>query len=90
MWVNPLRAGNSCDSPTGVVVAGSFLVSGDLNLAHNSPDLNGDGVVNLSDLSIFADDYYGGYMFRSDFHYDGSIDLNDLAKFASSWNAACP
>ena len=90
-WVNPLRAGGWSEGPTVVMIAGSPLLSGDLNLGHNSADINGNGVVNLQDVALFAGDLYGGgYMFRSDFHYDGVVNLSDVGKLAQSLGAACP
>jgi hypothetical protein len=48
-----------------------------------SPDINGDGVVNLSDIAIFASLYPGPYDARIDFNGDGVINLTDLSIFAS-------
>lgn len=89
-WVNPLRAGGWTEGPTVVMIAGSPLQSGDLNLGHISPDLDGNGVVSLPDLSDFAIGYYEEYSFRIDYHYDGIINLADLSLFAQYYGAACP
>ncbi len=56
----------------------------------NSPDLDGDGRVSISDIPPFADDYYGAYAFRSDFQWDGVINLSDVARFAASLGELCP
>ena len=56
----------------------------------NSPDLNGDRFVNLSDLVEFTEDYYTGYYFRSDFHRDGALILCDVDIMASSLGKGCP
>ena len=45
-------------------------------------DINNDGVVNLSDIGIFAQDYYGVYNPRSDLNGDGIINLSDLGILA--------
>ena len=92
LWDNPLRTGGWSEGPTVVMVSGSPLLSGDLNMGHNSPDINGDGVVNLTDVALFAADFYDNvnYWFRSDFHYDGLINLSDVGKLAQFIGAACP
>ena len=53
----------------------------------NSPDLNGDLLVNLADLSLFAQDYFGPYNYRSDLRWDGDLDLGDLVVFAVAMQA---
>ncbi|MEN8007818.1 MAG: hypothetical protein ABFS42_12435, partial [Candidatus Krumholzibacteriota bacterium] len=90
-WTNPLRAGGYSQDLTVVMIAGSPLTSGPgLNIMHNSPDINGDGAVNLSDVSFFSADFFGGYSFRSDFQYDGVVNLSDVSKIAQSIGASCP
>ncbi len=56
----------------------------------NSPDINGDLVVNLSDVVEFARDYFGDDDYRSDFYWDGSVDLSDLVLMAQGIGASCP
>jgi hypothetical protein len=56
----------------------------------NSPDLNGDGMVNMADIPPFADDFHGSYAFRSDFQWDGVINLSDVTRFAASLGESCP
>jgi hypothetical protein len=57
----------------------------------NSPDINGDLFVNLSDLVIFTQDLYAPVAsYRSDFRWDGVIDLADIGLFAMGLGAACP
>lgn len=68
----------------------SPLSSTPLPISYNSPDINGDLRVDLSDISIFAFDYFGAYDYRSDFNYDGVLNLTDLAMFAPEIGAACP
>jgi hypothetical protein len=89
-WVDPREAGGWSYGPTVVMFSGSPIVNGDLPIGHNSPDINCDLFVNLSDVSLFAGDFFGDYAFRSDFHYDGVIDLLDLTKFAETLGVACP
>ena len=61
-----------------------------VNVSYNSPDINGDLVVNLSDVSFFAMDFFAGYMYRSDFNYDGIINLTDLVMLAPNLGVSCP
>ena len=56
-------------------------------------DLNGDGHVNISDLSILADHWYGHdptsgktYDPRADINLDGLINLSDLYILAANWS----
>jgi hypothetical protein len=59
-------------------------------LHFNSPDINGDLVVNLVDLQIFTAEYFLTQGFRADFHRDGVVNLSDLAQFAYAFGGACP
>lgn len=61
-----------------------------LRIVFNSPDLNADGVVDLSDVVIFAGDYFGAYNYRSDFLWDGTINLPDLVWMATGMHTQCP
>lgn len=63
----------------------------DVSLAFfvNSPDINGDLVVNLQDIQLFVADYHGAYSFRSDFNFDGEVDLSDLAVLTGGVGATC-
>ena len=61
-----------------------------LNLSFNSPDMNGDLVVNLTDIGLFAVSFFGPYQYQADFNYDGTINLTDLAMLAPTIGAACP
>jgi len=89
-WAAALRAGGWSTSKTLVVINGSPLTSNTgLVLRHNSADLNGDGVANLADIPLFANDFYGAYAFRSDLQYDGVVNLADIPKLASGNGAAC-
>lgn len=56
----------------------------------NSPDINGDLVVDLLDVPPFAADYYeSNGAFRSDLHRDGRVDLADIAVMATHIGARC-
>ena len=60
--------------PSGVVLGTALTI--------NSPDLNGDGIVNLMDLSLFANAFFGNYSPNADFNMDGVINLADLSYIA--------
>ena len=91
-WAQPLRAGGSSEALTIVIVNGAPLTTNaGLAISFNSPDINGDRVVNLTDVPSFATDFYGSaYMFRSDFHYDGTVNLSDVVLMAQGLGADCP
>lgn len=92
---NSLRAGGSGSGSR--VMIGTWptpefpleFPGGDL-FHFNSPDINGDLQVNLSDIAIFAGDYYGAYNYRSDFFWDGILNLSDIAFVAQGVGAQCP
>lgn len=88
-WSGALRGGGSSAAVCHVVVNGLVMFN-DLPLHFNSADLNGDLVVNLTDVGEFAIDFFGGYRYRSDFHYDGILNLRDVALMAAAMQAACP
>ncbi|HPF35401.1 MAG TPA: hypothetical protein P5571_08880 [Candidatus Krumholzibacteria bacterium] len=61
------------------------------NIAVNSVDLNGDGVVNLSDVVFFGQAYLdGSYDYSVDLFHDGQINLMDLIVFAELLPTAAP
>ena len=60
-----------------------------LNMRFNSADISGDGTVNLTDIALFATDFYGQYHYRSDFYWDGNLNLSDLGLLASSMGVEC-
>lgn len=89
-FAGTLRAGGWAAANTDVMVAGSALTSGGVALQMNSSDLNGDGVVAVSDISLFAQIYYGSYSYGADFNADGSVAISDVSLLAQGNGAACP
>jgi hypothetical protein len=90
-WSRPLRAGGSSQAACIIVVSGTpGIWPPYLPLQFNSPDLDADLDVDLSDLAIFAGDYFGGYRYRSDFARDGVLNLIDLVRMAAAYGAGCP
>lgn len=91
VWAAPLWAGGWSTGRTRVMINGAALTSNaGLEIRHNSPDLNGDRVVDLSDVAAFATDYFGADAFRSDLWYDGVVDLADIPLLARAFGALCP
>lgn len=61
-----------------------------LSIQFNSPDINGDGLVNLVDVSLFAQDFFSGTApFRSDLVWDGVLNLSDVGVFAQNLGVGC-
>lgn len=91
---NPVRAGGHTNPAGGertiVVYNGSPVPGQEYNMQFNSPDLDGDLVVNLVDVAIFSADYFGSSVYRSDFKWDGVYNLNDIALFAPGLSKTCP
>ena len=90
-WSAPLRAGGHSEGRADVRVNGAPIeLSAPVLLGFNSPDINGDLVVNLSDVQLFTVDFYYADTFRSDFYRDGVVNLSDLAALSHAFGAACP
>lgn len=91
-WVTPLAAGGSSMAVCHILISGDALTSpgSDMALHFNSADINGDRVVDLVDVGLFAGPYFGAYDYAVDFYHDGVIDLVDLGRFAVGNGAACP
>jgi len=87
---NPLAAGGWAVATTDVMIAGAALTSGGVALQMNSADINGSGIVDLSDVAMFSSIFYGAYSYGADFNADGAITLSDVALLASGVGGACP
>jgi len=62
-----------------------------LPLGYRSADINGDLVVNMVDLAMFAGSFPpNAYDPAADFDFNGSIGLGDLAFFAAHFMHGCP
>lgn len=72
-----------------ILINGMPLFGYNMDIMVNSPDIDGNGVVDLSDIVLFAGDM-SGYNFRSDFHQDGVLNLVDVVIMAGSVGAGCP
>lgn len=60
-----------------------------INLDVNSPDINGDRTVDLSDIALFSGDLVAP-AFRSDYNHDNNVDLSDIALFSGWIGEVCP
>ena len=90
-WSQPMRGGGWDEGACRVVVNGMPLgPSEGLTLNFNSPDLDGSGIVNLMEISEFAEDYFSGFTLRSDLHRDSVLDLSDVALMALFFGKSCP
>jgi hypothetical protein len=73
----------------GKVGAEAFLQNPIPHIKINSPDANGDLVVDLIDLSDFTSVYYAGATYCMDFYWDGVMNLLDLAEFSQHYGHQC-
>jgi hypothetical protein len=91
-WSTPPRAGGQSQALVRPAWLGQQLLStAGLALQVNSPDLNGDLVVDLLDVARFAQDFGSGvYQFRSDLSYDGVVNLSDIIPMVQHYGARCP
>ncbi|HPF71014.1 MAG TPA: hypothetical protein PLQ13_10110 [Candidatus Krumholzibacteria bacterium] len=90
-WGTPLFAGGNSQAACLVKVNGDALTSNlGMGLTFNSADINGDGLVNLSDGGYFSQDLTGAYNYRSDFNNDGIVNVADAGYMANGLGAACP
>jgi hypothetical protein len=79
-------------SNDGLLIIYNGLVCVDsplLPIAINSPDISGDGVVDISDVVLFSATYSGAYSYRCDFYWDGAINLVDLIQMARGFGSRC-
>jgi hypothetical protein len=92
VWAAAMTAGGYSTALTFVMINGDALTSNaGIGLNFNSPDINADGAVNLSDGGFFSTDLFvGPYNYRSDFNNDGALNLTDGGFLASAIGATCP
>jgi len=90
-WLEPLLAGGQSQALTVIKINGMLLeLTSGVRLSFNSPDINGDLRVDLTDMQLFAVDFFSSYDFRSDFHRDGIVNLSDIPPMALAIGVACP
>lgn len=85
--VLPLRGGGYAENPLHWLLSGPGMTCAQNwdQVKLNSPDLNGDLVMNLADLLLFTQRMYGPYQYRADFNSDQVINLSDLVYFARAY-----
>ena len=86
------RVGNE---GTQVMIAGFPINQPNIGMLFNSPDINGDLDVTLSDIVFFTQDFFAYndfaiYDYRSDFNFDDAITLSDVVFLAQGQGANCP
>ncbi len=90
-WVTPLRAGGFSTEPCQVMIMGAAIsIPPSLPIVFNSPDIDGNGTVNLTDVGFFSQDFFDDYDFRSDFQRDGVLNLADVYWLAAARGVECP
>jgi len=89
-WTSSLRAGGHSMSSCVVHISGMALCQAPFDIYFNSADVNGDGVVNLSDVAVFAAAVFYEFDYSFDFLPDGVLNLSDIGRFASAIGASCP
>lgn len=89
-WANPMNAGGNSTADCVVVINGVALNQTPFALYFNSADMNGDGAVNLADVGLFSNVFYGVYDFSADFVADGAMTLPDVGRLAQGAGTACP
>jgi hypothetical protein len=94
MWQDPLFAGGYTDIGGGeltfVMVSGDALTMPGMDVQHNSADIDGNGVANISDIAAFTQILFGAYDYAGDFIWDGVINLSDVALMTQGNGTACP
>ena len=91
-WSRALKLGG-CSEGSCVVFANGQALSNPppIPVQVNSPDINADGLVNLADVGLFAQDFYNpDTQYRSDFVHDDVMNVADVAKMAQSLGVSCP
>lgn len=73
-----------------VKVAGVVIGGSPLPLSLTSADLNGNGIVNLADIGMYAAGFYSGYDWRFDFNSDGVINIADVGIMVSHLGSTFP
>lgn len=90
IWLLPLLAGGCSEGESTVVmVAGEPLLSPPLDLFYVSPDISGDGEVNLADIVMFTQALIA-YEPCADFNHDGEVNLVDIVILVPAIGADCP
>jgi len=83
-----LRGGGYSDGPVPLVAYVPDLAvcawGYEFDVELRSPDINGDLIIDLSDIVLFTQAYGGPYQARADFTADGVINLADIVVFSQA------
>lgn len=88
-FTNALFAG-CCGDGALIIINGQAIAQPALDFKFNSPDISCDGVVNLTDVTLFAVAYYNPYDYCADFYWDGVMNLSDIVLLAQHNGHECP
>jgi len=92
VWFSPLMAGGCNDTadPTRLVVVG-MIIDSHIPCWFRSPDISGDLMVNLTDITLFTEALHGAAQaWRADFNRDDVVNLADIVVFTQGLGAVCP
>jgi hypothetical protein len=95
-WAAPLRGGGWSEGPVTVYVNGAPAVRPDgtelpsVAMRANSPDINGDMAVDLTDIVLFSQGFGDGYHYSRDYNWDGVVNMVDIVVFAQAIASVCP
>jgi hypothetical protein len=94
-WTAPLAGGGWTEGPARVYVGGNVAMDPEnvlqppVPLRANSPDLDGDLEVDLTDIVLFSQGLGGGYHYANDFNWDGLLNLSDITVFTQAIGNVC-
>ena len=88
-WINPT---STTQSSSSTYPSGNGTAGGDLLFRFNvlPGDANGDGTVNLSDLTIVGQHWEQSGVLGGDFNGDGVVNLSDLTLLGQDWRTRLP
>ena len=91
-FANPLRGGGCSEYPSlvGYVMGMPFLQPPQPYIKVNSPDMNGDLIINLADVAMFSSAFFSGYSYCADYFWDGILNLSDVAILSQHVGHSCP
>jgi hypothetical protein len=88
-FTGPFAAGH-CAAGVEVWVGGEAVPAPPLDIHFNSPDVNGDLRVSLTDVVLFAQSYFGTYDACMDLNHDGALNLSDVVILTTHLEHDCP
>ncbi|MBD3222782.1 hypothetical protein GF314_16245 [bacterium] len=89
VWREPLLAGGHTVGESLVIALAGTPMQREFDITVKTPDQDGDRLVNLTDITIFAQ-ALGSYVESCDFNDDGTVNLSDLARFTGGIGRTCP